>query len=1804
MKTSSKKYNLLLFIFSLLLFSFITTQNIGEIEFNGDEKIESYISDETSYKISINLAFSQIKNYIKISLINPVNKTYILSVFSYQDLQNRIQMDQSLSGTPKIWLKKSQAGTNKIQARVECDEAPFEFTIKIETQDFIDLNAGEQMNYHVTEENEEIKFSFKVNSAEKNLLMNIWAESALEFKTELKNVNKVEKYSNFKNFYAFKLEDQSTDVFYLNVNGIHGDFINVGSATYFDNYATVNITNNENRIKVFLREGILETACFRIELAGEISLDGMRFGTGIIDSNVVTAYYIMAGETIEPSKISFKQGFISLFIFPMTDVCFTIPKEENLKKISEVVFNFQVSLGSSGQKIANIFEPQENGQIYVRFLKKGEKMAFIGQYPGNGYKEINFNMLAIAGVPSMTVVECDNYPLCLKKGEFGKVAQPHTVNKYATYSIYKNETSGEYSPVNLNQKILMVECTNITNEAGMEMYFKSGVCFFGTLIYSDINTIYLFEDQCINQYLLKGETDCYDIDFLNQNDIKQIYVDINVYSGEVYTSFNKNDGYTYTEYYNANKIYFIVDLKSGYNFKYIDFNVTAGRNSFYTIQYSYVRANDDSSKKNTLETGNSYLITVNPRKEEETQKVVSFENPRQSEKVPFLVNFHSLNCKIDIFARRKMSDTDYLYTNLETYDYFSQDFILFENNEMAYQDSTYDYNLTVVAEDFTDYNNKRCMVYVSAIELLKTGEIFEREIVIGENTEQQIIFKKGLYAISYLYPSVEPDEDIYIRLNLIDKAEYYVFAFYEYKDNEMFSVKYSQTLVLDTNKRKIICKDKDEVCSVSIVISISGDRKSESDYEPMLEMELKTSSNSSVSYLQKNNMKIDFIPYNSTHHYYAEIGSVEETSVIVNFHRGSGKILAKLVNMSATEPNGEWRGKYNFPKNVKDSLPYDSFTKSIHFTTKLEECHEGCYLLITVYSDVEGYLKGNFTYSITVNSILKFDEYLVYQPVSILNEEYIVGNIGGVNKDAPNLVYYEVWINKDAENVLIDFQSEGAELFVIIGEPKYTPGYEKEDFKFDPNGKDTLFRMTKKELLEKGKERYPNANSIKNMILTIGVRTDVMDSLYTTVYSFMVHLDTQNGLDIHEVNSDQKTLCETTENNNNINYPNRCLFVIKPESYSNYNDLIIYANLGDNSVPYQIYANYIEVEDYESGKVANNVSLIPKADSTFSTEKNKTDYLYLSESLGDKYLLVSVVSKSKGTIELMTSFYAFNEKVTPNPSTSQLFLVKDDKLVLKFDDQELYMVYLTSIEGKAEIYWEKEPNETYYLRGREDKLSIASIDESNLVIKNLNHNKQNNGTSVFVFYISYTVKYQENFNEIYFGKSANLVFSHSYFPIILYTKLPDFSKNVNIFFSLYDIHVENYGQPLMRNNFEIAGRVINKKDILQIRSDTIMYVDESTLIRGMYDPGVRTGFLRLTTNNLTSFNSTQIEKPYLYFVISDLFKRKSKYAKVTLEITAVQENSLITTTEKVYQYGRVSQSESSVYKLRPNSLKPLMRIEFASSTNSIDFSVSTKSKDGEILKGFNSKTLNGRKIMDLDANPSKNEYIYLIVKNQNGKKEGDNFVFKYINYADKGLLKDYEIQDSKVEVTLNNNNNKTQYTIKFKAVPESEKFNVTYLIKFVTDGPKYDNNDLQETIAVKEGKSQVREFENPKIKEGNIEEIVDDIAKSPIYVEVYAEINDGSVNEFIAYKVAKLPEIQKKGSSTSNWGINATTILLIIIGIVLIAVVIVLVVLVFSFRSKNTNLMNQVNKVSFQEEDNKRENEGGLLFNDDRNTLT
>jgi hypothetical protein len=61
------------------------------------------------------------------------------------------------------------------------------------------------------------------------------------------------------------------------------------------------------------------------------------------------------------------------------------------------------------------------------------------------------------------------------------------------------------------------------------------------------------------------------------------------------------------------------------------------------------------------------------------------------------------------------------------------------------------------------------MIYVSGYEDSKD---YDREIVVGENINQQFIFENGLSKVRFLYPHADPNKDLAVHFNVIDQAFY------------------------------------------------------------------------------------------------------------------------------------------------------------------------------------------------------------------------------------------------------------------------------------------------------------------------------------------------------------------------------------------------------------------------------------------------------------------------------------------------------------------------------------------------------------------------------------------------------------------------------------------------------------------------------------------------------------------------------------------------------------------------------------------------------------------------------------------------------------------------------------------------------------------------------------------------------------------------------------------------------------------------------------------------------------------------
>ena len=114
----------------------------------------------------------------------------------------------------------------------------------------------------------------------------------------------------------------------------------------------------------------------------------------------------------------------------------------------------------------------------------------------------------------------------------------------------------------------------------------------------------------------------YVFDFSGDKDIKKVFIDIFIISGDVDINLKNEDGKTELKslkYYLSNKIFYSVSKADNSNFKNIFVNIEAKVNSYYIFEYKLIResANEDSYD---VYDGINYLITISNKGNEKNNK--------------------------------------------------------------------------------------------------------------------------------------------------------------------------------------------------------------------------------------------------------------------------------------------------------------------------------------------------------------------------------------------------------------------------------------------------------------------------------------------------------------------------------------------------------------------------------------------------------------------------------------------------------------------------------------------------------------------------------------------------------------------------------------------------------------------------------------------------------------------------------------------------------------------------------------------------------------------------------------------------------------------------------------------------------------------------------------------------------------------------------------------------------------------------------------------------------------------------------
>ena len=660
------------------------------------------------------------------------------------------------------------------------------------------------------------------------------------------------------------------------------------------------------------------------------------------------------------------------------------------------------------------------------------------------------------------------------------------------------------------------------------------LCLFSLILFikgKNINqeNISLRENETIKKYIIKNEDHSCKLSIDNLEDLNKILIDLMIFSGDVILNF-KEQNENIHKYETANKIFCSIST-DGINLSDLDFVISALKNSYYSVRFTVVKKDQKESDITNIIPGNTnFLLTMYPFDEDGGLNMVSKKlmfKKESNNNHPFVVNFNSLNCDFKFY---KIFDNEKKEELKSIDDYFVQDVI--NPDDERYQTKEYSYITEIISVEQGTYNKKMCMFYASGADL-------ENNILVGENVPQEVIFNSnGLTQINYLYQIPDIKNDLAIKFILDNRSQYEVKFFIEQQNIKEVTITSDQQEIIESSSYSKYCQ-QDQECKLTIEIKLNYNQEQNEDFE--LEVAIKSISEFDIypSYLIKNEINSEYLNFKSPNYYYTDIGQAISGEIIINYYRGNGMVFGKIVKKNKEpDANPEWRGIYEFPSRINDSLKYTSYLKKLSFTEEdTKDCEDECYLLLSVVNNITSIPDGkNYDNS----RYFGFDILIITESVSIqsLNplitlplNKYVIGSISKKESSPDFIRYYIINIPYDAEKVIFDLQSEDVAMYINIyfkDNPKYDdyryPSSSEHIWEFFSRGKPEIFELSKQQILDSANGLVDSLSSVS---LTICIEAQKNENDLSTIYALKYHLELNQELNIYEIYSDQQTICKT-----------------------------------------------------------------------------------------------------------------------------------------------------------------------------------------------------------------------------------------------------------------------------------------------------------------------------------------------------------------------------------------------------------------------------------------------------------------------------------------------------------------------------------------------------------------------------------------------------------------------------------------------------------------------------------------------------
>ena len=1217
-------------------------------------------------------------------------------------------------------------------------------------------------------------------------------------------------------------------------------------------------------------------------------------------------------------------------------------------------------------------EPLIRGITHEEMVPKGKVMYYRIPSLAPFSNEIEMNIHFIKGYPKLYKGYCDDYPNCTFKPE--DIARLESIGEISTtYDINENiflkaEVKGDEIYKSPIQTIAIVYCPDDPLENVVD-------CVFDISLECPGDMTSLLPETRYTRPVEFGGSDMYSFEVTDAS-VNKLYVVLYSYSGnaDLYVAssqyFEEEVG---TYYADGNREYIVIEKGSSSSLvgQYYA-RVEAMKDAYYTIFY-YTETSEQ--KIFEVPSGEMFMETINMNE----KKTFYLTNRNIENNVPYLASIHSINCDINVY-----------FNNTKYTQRFTQ--VVIDETDPMYNDAKYKFDIEFVKFDSNSTNkDERCLFYLAGDESFQ-----DNELLLNEGVFHQMAFNYKINYISYIYPFVySGPSQIVFSLNKYSSLNL--------KINYRFYGREGSQGIINNHHRKIeiLISEIEEHCSIGqpcpLIIEIEPEHKI-TDLHTELRFQIEVLSSAGIpSYLtlgeirynRLNGKKTNLLSMPNVHYYYSDLAQGTTGEINIDFLRGSGNAVAKIVRKDIIESEPDWNRRVQLPTQESDGIKrLDYYDKRIEINEDdTADCPKGCEIYVEVYTE-NIYAEDKLVdYSI----VLRRND-----TVSNLPLQEIVSNTlyETIHKGVYN--YFRTHIYENTNRIVFDVDCDLCVVFVNHGTNK--PDKSHYDWMFDSNVRYFMIYEDDPKL---------NGSTLNGTTFTIAVGASVIDGISGSYYNMKVIAPPRSVQIVHEINSAHDELCLITENNG------KCYFIIPIHSGHGGNDIYVYAlNEGINATRVEIFSKFIDTQDYH--KYSPEVLIL-----NFPNDKYY-EYSSINEEMSallaipvkkrdvDRYLALTIQATKRAELRILTTYYKTPRSTDFLAHCNELFALKaGSQLDLILGGFHVYYTEVVVIQGQLTMAYDKNNlKANLTMLDSEDVNTFGTIiDPKRLFVHH--YVEATYKYPITIFFVRYTaVTDQGYFSKLKYGRANNLHYNNvNPFPIEYYATLKDEYTDIVVNVHLNEL-IKSDEFSTSSNDFDVSGYIVDESWIIARKANSSLAVKPIRLADCTYDQSLQLARFNFDVNYYSSVNT---RFKYLYIKIDQKYNNYHTYNKVVATATILPMNvNLISIPHNVYYYGEmVYHRYREIFSFTKSNVKHvLMDIEFSMwNKDEFDFTLNPVDKYEPNIDYYKNSTYidivevvnnGGRTILTVDASVFQ-EIHFALLRKDNIKYQGykDYFTIKY-----------------------------------------------------------------------------------------------------------------------------------------------------------------------------------------------------------------